>query len=125
MTWSPQRARQPEVVGSSSDRGEWGKVSAVDPSIVDNVERVAGSVEGIRAVSSAKVRWLGHRLVADLAVTMDGDVKVRDAHLVADEIRHCLLHRVAHLDEVNVQVDPDGAEAFAVSRHHVPSPTAG
>ena len=40
---------------------------------------------------------------------------VRDGHAIAEEVRHHLLHDVAHLDDVNVHVDPDDPKLTEMS----------
>src|SRR5436309_16017353 len=86
-------------------------MDAVDPAIVDRITAVAGSAPRVHSTAQPKVRWLGHRLVADLAISVGGDLPVRDGHAIAEEVRHRLLHEVAHLDDVHVHVDPDEPDA--------------
>ncbi len=89
-------------------------MDAVDPAIVDQVAAVATAVDGVLAASRPRVRWLGHRLVADLAVTVDADLSVRDGHVIAERLRHRLLHEIVHIDDVSVHVDPDDDAAHTV-----------
>ena len=55
-----------------------------------------------------RARWIGHRLHAELSVSVSPELSVADAHAVAKEVRHRLLHDVAHLGSVTVHVDPFG-----------------
>ncbi|MGI8662173.1 MAG: cation diffusion facilitator family transporter [Acidimicrobiales bacterium] len=82
-------------------------MDAVEPSLVDKVETVAATTPGVRGIGAAQVRWLGHRLAADLTIRVDATLPVRDGHGIAEHVRHHLLEGVAHLDDVNVHVDPD------------------
>lgn len=93
-------------------------MDAVDPAIVDRVETAAAATPGVLAVSPPKVRWLGHRLVADVDITVSAALPVRDAHAIAEDVRHRLLHEVAHLDDAHVHVDPDDANAHESAGHH-------
>jgi cation diffusion facilitator family transporter len=93
-------------------------MDAVDPSIIESIEHVARETPGVLGVDPPQARWLGHRLVADLAVTVDGDLAVSDGHLVAEEVRHRLLHEVRHLDDANVHVDPAEPDPHRLTRHH-------
>ncbi len=89
-------------------------MDAVDPSIVDEIDGVAAGVPGVRSVSSTRVRWLGHRLTADLTITVDRAVTVADGHRLASTTETTLVERVRHLDEVHVHVhdrDRDAADA--------------
>lgn len=79
-------------------------MDAVDPSIVDEIDRVAATVPGVRSVSSSRVRWLGHRLTADLTIAVDPTVTVATGHRLASATETTLVERVRHLDEVHVHV---------------------
>jgi cation diffusion facilitator family transporter len=95
-------------------------MDAVDPTLVDRIEAIATAIPGVRAVREPQVRWLGHRLIADIAIIVAGDLPVRAGHATAEEVRHRLLHEVGHLDDVNVHVDPDDPGAHdVVDDHHV------
>ena len=96
-------------------------MDAVEPELVDQVEEVAGAVEGVEAVGPIKLRWVGHALEASLIITVDRDLRVVGGHEVAEEVRHALLHRVRRLDTVLIHVDPssqDGEDHHAELRHH-------
>ena len=65
-----------------------------------------------------RVRWHGHRLVADLDITVPAALPVSDGHSIAEDVRHRLLHAVAHLNDAHVHVDPDDAHAHESAAHH-------
>jgi len=46
-------------------------MDAVDPDLVDQVEREAATVPGIRGCDAIRVRWIGHQLHAELDLTVD------------------------------------------------------
>jgi cation diffusion facilitator family transporter len=81
-------------------------MDAVDPAIVARIDVEARGAPGVLAVSEAKARWLGHRLLADLTVEVDQNASVADGHAIATAARRRLLEHVAHVDEVNVHVHP-------------------
>jgi cation diffusion facilitator family transporter len=93
-------------------------MDAVDPAIIGQVESVAAASPGVLAVTAPRVRWLGHRLVADLDITVPAALPVRDAHEIAEEVRHRLLHAVRHLEDAHVHVDPDDSHAHEAAGHH-------
>jgi cation diffusion facilitator family transporter len=96
-------------------------MDAVDPDVVDLVERVAAGTASVERIDSVRVRWSGHRLAASLAIVVSDDLTVRGGHIVAEDVRHNLLHSVRHLDEVNVHVDPNGAhggDPHSMTSHH-------
>jgi cation diffusion facilitator family transporter len=84
-------------------------MDAVDPALVDRAERALAEVPGVRGVGELRLRWIGHRLRAEVAVVVDGDVTVREAHRVAVEAEHALLHAVPRLTAALVHADPEPA----------------
>ncbi len=93
-------------------------MDAVDPSIVDHIESAVATSPGVLAVAPPRVRWIGHRLVTDLDITVPASLPVSEAHAIAEDVRHRLLHRVPHLDDAHVHVDPDDAHAHEGAGHH-------
>ena len=90
-------------------------LDGVDTETVDAVAHAAGHVSGVREVSDVRARWIGHRLHAELSVSVSPELSVTDAHAVAKAVRHRLLHDVPHLGNVIVHVDPLGEGGDA---HH-------
>jgi cation diffusion facilitator family transporter len=103
-------------------------MDAVEPELVDAVERTARECPEVQDVSRVRVRWVGHALEASFAITVDCDMTVGGGHRVAEEVRHRLLHDVARLDTAVIHVNPcghDGADPHEALRHHdVPAPSA-
>ena len=81
-------------------------MDAVDPAIVERISHEAGHTPGVQAVADTKVRWLGHRLVADITIDVDPVRSVDEGHQVATATRQRLTNRVAYVDDVNVHVHP-------------------
>ncbi len=84
-------------------------MDGVDPMIVDRIEQYAGDVRGVEAVESIHVRWLGHRLHAEVGVALSDDLSLWEAIGITDAVRTTLLTNVRHLASVNVQVEPEHA----------------
>jgi divalent metal cation (Fe/Co/Zn/Cd) transporter len=78
------------------------------PEILDEIKHAGGHVAGVQEVTDVRARWIGHRLHAELAVTVAGTLSVREGHDIAQEVRHQLLHHLRHLGSVSVHVDPEG-----------------
>ncbi|MET9523995.1 cation diffusion facilitator family transporter [Streptomyces coeruleorubidus] len=88
-------------------------MDAVDPALVDRAERALAEVPGVRGVGELRLRWIGHRLRAEVAVVVDGDVTVRQAHRIAVDAEHALLHAVPRLTAALVHADPEPAPGEA------------
>lgn len=81
-------------------------MDAVDPALVDAAELALREVAGVREVGELRLRWIGHRLRAEVAVVVDGEATVREAHAIAVEAEHALLHAVPRLTAALVHADP-------------------
>ena len=81
-------------------------MDAVDPALVEEITRVAASVDGVLEVETVRVRWLGHRLSASTDLVVDCRLTVAAGHDIAEAVRHALFHEVRGLDTVIVHLDP-------------------
>lgn len=81
-------------------------MDGVDPAVVDDIERVAGTVPGVTAVEEIRARWSGHRLEAQLTLGVDGDLTVTEAHDLTVAAHDTLAGAVAHLDAVVIHLHP-------------------
>ena len=73
-------------------------MDAVQPEMVDEVERIATETPGVVEVERVRLRWIGHALETNLSITVDQDLTVLEGHAISEEVRHRLLHQVARLD---------------------------
>lgn len=88
-------------------------MDAVDPALVDRAEQTLREVAGVREVGELRLRWIGHRLRAEVAVVVDGEATVRQAHAIAVDAEHALLHAVPRLTAALVHADPAPAPGEA------------
>jgi cation diffusion facilitator family transporter len=96
-------------------------MDAVDPHLIDQATDAARSAPGVQSVSEVRARWIGHTIHAEALIVADSDLTLREAHAVAEEARHSMLHAVPKLSTVTVHVDPcehDGDDSHAVVAHH-------
>ena len=90
-------------------------LDGVETQALQDIVRATGHVPGVTEVTDVRARWIGHRLHADLSITVPGTLSVREGHEVAKAVRHQLLHHLPHLGSMSVHVDPDGQGG---ERHH-------
>jgi cation diffusion facilitator family transporter len=83
-------------------------LDGTDETTVPLVESVAASVQGVEHVTSAKARWTGHALNAELEIQVRPELTVQDAHMIAEEVEHELLHAIPRLRGATVHIDPHG-----------------
>jgi cation diffusion facilitator family transporter len=87
-------------------------MDAVDPALVDQVERTLAATAGVLGVGQVRLRWIGHSLRAECEVLVDGGASAVQAHRVAVDAEHGLLHALPRLSAV--LADELGYEIFAL-----------
>lgn len=101
-------------------------LDGVDPDVVDEIRRAVHHTKGVQEVTDVRVRWLGHRLHAEVNLAVMPDLSVEQGHRIADDVRHTLLHRLRYLSAVMIHVDPTNGSGEAhhriVSHQHDDSP---
>jgi cation diffusion facilitator family transporter len=85
-------------------------MDAVDPDLVDQVEVVLRGTPGVLDVGEIRLRWIGHRLRAECAVVVDADSTILQAHQVAVDVEHALIHAIPRLSAAHVHADPYASE---------------
>ena len=86
-------------------------LDGTDESTIALIETVAASVPAVEHVTEARARWTGHRLLAELNITVAPTISVHDGHEIADGVRDALLHDVPRLADATVHVDPHGHDS--------------
>lgn len=90
-------------------------MDAIDPTLLDKAEKIVRDHAEVKEVQWVRMRWMGHRLHSDLAISVDPNLTTAASHQVAEELRHALYHAFPHLAEVVVHVDPWSPQA---DEHH-------
>ena len=85
-------------------------MDGVDPALVERGEDALAGSAGVHAVSRLRVRWSGHRLLADAVVEVDPDLTVQEAHRVAHAAEADLLRALPKLSEAVIHAHPSGAQ---------------
>jgi cation diffusion facilitator family transporter len=98
-------------------------MDSVDPALVDQVEEVLRSSPGVEAVERVRIRWVGHDLRAEVDVISDRHLSLVEAHAIATEAHHRLLHEVPRLAEAVIHTSPSdggGVDPHGPVAHHFP-----
>ncbi|BDT94171.1 putative cation efflux system protein [Nocardia sputorum] len=85
-------------------------MDAVEPGLVTAAERALAAEPGVQGVRSLRMRWIGHRLHADVELDVAPTITLADAHRVAHEAQHALTHVVPKLDTAVVHAYPAHTE---------------
>ncbi|MBF6229094.1 cation diffusion facilitator family transporter [Nocardia abscessus] len=86
-------------------------MDAVEPGLVTAAERALAAEPGVQGVRSLRMRWIGHRLHADVELDVAPTITLADAHRVAHEAQHTLTHVMPKLDTAVVHAYPAHTEA--------------
>jgi cation diffusion facilitator family transporter len=81
-------------------------MDAVDPALVDQAEHTLAATPGVLGVGKVRLRWVGHQLRAECEIVVRGDITVVEAHEVAVQAEHGLLHALPRLSAALVHADP-------------------
>ena len=96
-------------------------MDAVDPALVDQVEQTLRATPGVLGVGQVRLRWIGHHLRAEGEVIVDAGASAIQAHQVAVNAEHNLLHALPRLVAALVHADPQaqaGDDPHAVLASH-------
>lgn len=100
-------------------------MDAIDPQLLSQAEQVVQRQEMVRELHRLRMRWMGHRLHAEVHIAVDPHLTTAQSHHIAEKLRHDLFHQIPNLAEVIVHVDPWAEQLEAVHHltlHHEPVP---
>jgi len=95
-------------------------MDGVDPEVVDEIKHALGHVKEVKEVTEVRVRWLGHRLYAELNIALDSNLTIEKGHIIAKEVRHILLHHLKYLNNAVIHIDPmnaSGEQFHGIEQH--------
>ncbi len=84
-------------------------LDGVDADVVEEIRKAAYSIPEVQNLAEVRVRWLGHRMHAEVNAAVNPDLTVHEGHRVAQKVRHEILHQLRYLSNVIVHIDPVGA----------------
>ncbi len=92
-------------------------LDGVDPEVIDEIRHSVNHTAGVRDISEVRVRWLGHRLHAEVNIAVSPELSVEEGHKIATETRHQLLHHLRYLSNTTIHIDP--VTASGEKHHHI------
>ena len=90
-------------------------LDGVDPEVVEEIKHSINHTTGVQNVSEVRIRWLGHRLHAEVNIAVNPKLSVEEGHEIAKEVRHQILHHLRYLSNVTIHIDPVNASG---EEHH-------
>jgi cation diffusion facilitator family transporter len=81
-------------------------LDGVEPDVLDDVRHSAAHVDGVNGVSDVRARWIGHTLRAEVSITVDPNLTVKEGHDLAKHVQHQMEEHLKFLSGVTIHVDP-------------------
>lgn len=87
-------------------------IDGIEPEIVAEIEHAPTHVAGVEDVHQVRARWVGHKVQADLHITVDPDLSVRQSHAIVEEVERTLQDHIRSFGGAVIHVCPaEGARA--------------
>jgi cation diffusion facilitator family transporter len=99
-------------------------LDGVEPKVTAEIRHAAEHVPGIARVVTAKARWIGHRLHADVGIAANDTIPLAAATGIARDLKAELFEHLPALRTVNIMFEPlNEADApHGSAHHHAPEP---
>jgi len=81
-------------------------LDGVDPTMIATAQDVLSGRPGVLEVRRVRMRWVGHRLEADVELDVAPTLNLQDAHRVAHDAEHALAHAIPKLATAIVHAYP-------------------
>jgi cation diffusion facilitator family transporter len=103
-------------------------LDGVEPGITAEIRHAAEHVPGIIRVLDARARWMGHRLHADVAISIDEAAPMSEGIAISRTLKAELMEHISALRSANVTFDssdlsfPSAQPTGGPGHHHAPDP---
>lgn len=88
-------------------------LDGVDPELVDTAQHALADRFGVQSVRQVRMRWVGHRLEADVELDVDPRLTLAEAHRLAHDAEHQLAHAIPTLSHAIVHAYPGHEPALS------------
>lgn len=78
-------------------------MDAVEPELVDCIEKSAAEVPGVSGIKAVRARWVGHRLHSEVELYLPDDLSVATITRIKDEAYSAIKQRVPALERLVVE----------------------
>jgi cation diffusion facilitator family transporter len=81
-------------------------LDGVEPKIVSQIEHAPLHVDGVQDVHEVRARWLGHRVHADVHITVDRRLSLEESHKIGERVQQALSDHVPAFGGAMIHVCP-------------------
>lgn len=82
-------------------------LDGIEPDVLHDIEHAVGHVKGIRSIVDIKARWLGHKLRAEVGISVASGIALDEALAITRAVENELHHHLPHLTGAVVYIVPD------------------
>jgi cation diffusion facilitator family transporter len=76
------------------------------PTVLDRIKAAVLEIDEVKAIDSVRVHPRGSIFTIDIEVAVDSNFTVEQGHKVASQVKHKLLNKIEHVQDVMVHVNP-------------------
>jgi len=84
--------------------------AAVDPDTIEDIKNIINSDVSIRHWHKLRTRTVGREVFLDLHILVDPDLKITDAHEIAERLEKTLHEQITRPINITVHIEPDMPE---------------
>lgn len=95
-------------------------LDGIDPKVIEEIKHTASHVKGVEEVTEIRVRWIGHKIHAELNIAVNPELSIEEGHKIANNVSHGLLHELPYLSNASIHIDPlrkSGEKHHAFNNH--------
>ena len=81
-------------------------LDGVEPRVLGQIEQAPLQVDGVQDVHQVRARWHGHKVQADLHVTVDRRLSVAESHVIVERVQQALADQVPAFGAATIHVCP-------------------
>ncbi len=95
------------VIAWGAARTMWYRLlDAIEPELMDKAEIVISQQSGVEALQKLQMRWLGHRLRAEMVIAVAPEITAVQTQEVTQALRHQLRQQLPKLSDVLIETAP-------------------
>lgn len=77
------------------------------PQTLASIEDLCMKVDGVKSFHKLRTRHLGSMLAVEIHIQLDGDLTVREGHVISGKVKNCLLNSDLDIIDVVIHIEPD------------------
>jgi len=81
-------------------------LDGVEPQVISELRHAVQHASGVLSVDAVRARWLGHRMYAEMTLTVDPRLSLADARKVADDVKEHARGHLPALESLQVELVP-------------------